>query len=155
MARDQSDVNQASHQPPSGTRRAARASSAPRCEEYAGTGDFRYNAIVIEECSYAGFAGPTGNCTAHSDVSAGYLLHYGDEPLRKTWLPRMVSSEAVSSIAMSEPAAGSDLQGLRTRAVREGDHYVISEQKTFISNGQHCDIAVVAAKTDRKRARRG
>jgi alkylation response protein AidB-like acyl-CoA dehydrogenase len=124
-------------------------------EEYGGTGDFRYNAVVIEECSYAGFAGPTGNFTAHSDVSCGYLIDYGSEEVRKTWLPRMVSGAAVCSIAMSEPAAGSDLRGLRTRAVRDGDEYVVSGQKTFISNGQHCDIAVVVARTDPDPGSRG
>jgi acyl-CoA dehydrogenase len=124
-------------------------------EEYGGTGDFRYNAVVIEECSYAGFAGPTGNFTAHSDVSCGYLLDYGSEDIRKTWLPRMVSGEAVCSIAMSEPSAGSDLQGLRTRAVRDGGDYLVSGQKTFISNGQHCDIAVVVARTDPDAGSRG
>jgi len=117
-------------------------------EEYGGTGDFRFNAVLIEECSYAGFAGPTGNFTAHSDVACGYVLDFGSEAIRKTWLPRMLSGEAVCSIAMSEPAAGSDLQGLRTRAVRDGDEYVLNGQKTFISNGQHCDIAVVVARTD-------
>jgi acyl-CoA dehydrogenase len=124
-------------------------------EEYGGTGDFRYNAVVIEECSYAGFAGPTGNFTGHSDVSCGYILTYGDEEIRKTWLPRMVSGEAVCSIAMSEPAAGSDLRGLRTRAVRDHDDYLISGQKTFISNGQHCDISVVVARTDPGAGSRG
>jgi acyl-CoA dehydrogenase len=128
-------------------------------EEYGGTGDFRYNAVVIEECSYAGFAGPTGNFTAHSDVSCGYLIDYANEELRTTWVPRMVSGEAVCSIAMSEPAAGSDLRGLRTRAVRAGSgpdaDYLISGQKTFISNGQHCDIAVVVAKTDPDAGSRG
>jgi alkylation response protein AidB-like acyl-CoA dehydrogenase len=116
-------------------------------EEYGGTGDFRYNAVLIEECSYAGFAGPTGNFTAHSDVACGYVLDFGSEAIRKTWLPRMLSGEAVCSIAMSEPAAGSDLQGLQTRARRDGDDYVINGQKTFISNGQHCDISVVVART--------
>jgi alkylation response protein AidB-like acyl-CoA dehydrogenase len=116
-------------------------------EEYGGTGDFRFNAVLIEECSYAGFAGPTGNFTAHSDVACGYVLDFGNELIRKTWLPRMLSGEAVCSIAMSEPAAGSDLQGLLTRAVRDGNEYVLNGQKTFISNGQHCDIAVVVART--------
>jgi acyl-CoA dehydrogenase len=124
-------------------------------EEYGGTGDFRYNAVVIEECSYAGFAGPTGNFTAHSDVACGYVLDYGSEVICSTWLPQMLSGEAVCSIAMSEPAAGSDLQGLRTRAVRDGDEYVINGQKTFISNGQHCDIAVVVARTDPDAGSRG
>jgi acyl-CoA dehydrogenase len=117
-------------------------------EEYGGTGDFRYNAVFIEECSYAGFAGPTGNFTAHSDVACGYLVDYGSEQIKRTWLPKMLSGEAVCSIAMSEPSAGSDLRGLRTRAVRDGDHYVLNGSKTFISNGQHCDIAVVVARTD-------
>lgn len=117
-------------------------------EEYGGTGDFRFNAVFIEECSYAGFAGVTGNFTAHSDVACGYVLDCGSDAVRKTWLPKMLSGEAVCSIAMSEPSAGSDLRGLRTRAVRDGDHYVLNGSKTFISNGQHCDIAVVIARTD-------
>jgi alkylation response protein AidB-like acyl-CoA dehydrogenase len=116
-------------------------------EEYGGTGDFRFNAVLIEECSYAGYAGAAGNFTAHSDVACGYVLDFGSEAIRKTWLPRMLSGEAVCSIAMSEPAAGSDLQGLLTRAGRDGDEYVLNGQKTFISNGQHCDIAVVVART--------
>jgi alkylation response protein AidB-like acyl-CoA dehydrogenase len=120
-------------------------------EEYGGiSGDFRFNAVVIEECSHAGFAGPAGNFTAHSDVSCGYVLTYGNEDIRQKWLPRMVSGEAVCAIAMSEPSGGSDLQALRTRAVRDGDEFVISGSKTFISNGQHCDIAVVVAGTDAK-----
>jgi acyl-CoA dehydrogenase len=124
-------------------------------EEYGGTGDFRYNAVVIEECSYAGFAGPTGNFTAHSDVACGYVLDYGSENIRRAWLPLMLSGEAVCSIAMSEPSAGSDLRGLRTRAVRDGDHYVVNGSKTFISNGQHCDIAVVVVRTDPEAGSRG
>ncbi|MCW2867860.1 MAG: long-chain acyl-CoA dehydrogenase [Marmoricola sp.] len=124
-------------------------------EEYGGTGDFRYNAVLIEECSYAGFAGPTGNFTAHSDVACGYVLDFGSEEVRTTWLPRMLSGDAVCSIAMSEPSAGSDLRGLRTRAVRDGDHYVLNGSKTFISNGQHCDIAVVVASTDPDAGSRG
>ncbi|MCW2813080.1 MAG: Acyl-CoA dehydrogenase [Nocardioides sp.] len=123
-------------------------------EKYGGTGDFRYNAVLIEECSYAGFAGPTGNFTAHSDVACGYLLNFGSEGIKATWLPRMLSGEAVCSIAMSEPDAGSDLQGLRTNARREGEEWVINGQKTFISNGQHCDIAVVVARTSPERSGR-
>lgn len=120
--------------------------------ELGGTGDFRYNAVLIEECSYAGFAGPTGNFTAHSDVACGYVLDFGSDEVRGTWLPRMMSGEAVCAIAMSEPDAGSDLQGLRTTARRDGDEWVINGQKTFISNGQHCDIAVVVARTDPARS---
>ena len=120
-------------------------------EEYGGTGDFRYNAVLIEECSYAGFAGPTGNFTAHSDVACGYVIDFASPELRSHWLPRMMSGEAVCAIAMSEPDAGSDLQGLRTTARRDGDEWVINGSKTFISNGQHCDIAVVVARTSPER----
>jgi alkylation response protein AidB-like acyl-CoA dehydrogenase len=121
-------------------------------EQYGGTGDFRFNAVLIEECSYAGFAGPTGNFTAHSDVACGYLLDFGSDELRATWLPRMMSGEAVCSIAMSEPDAGSDLQGLRTHARPDGVEWVLNGQKTFISNGQHCDISVVVARTSGERS---
>jgi len=88
-----------------------------------------------------------GNFTAHSDVACGYVLDFGREAIWKTWLPRMLSGEAVCSIAVSEPAAGSDLRGLLSRAGRDGDDYVLNGQKTFISNGQHCDVAVVVART--------
>jgi acyl-CoA dehydrogenase len=117
-------------------------------EDMGGTGDYRYNAVVDEELSYAGFGGPAGNLLAHSDVCSGYIAEYGRPEVRGTWLPRMLSGDAVCAIAMTEPGAGSDLRGLRTRAVREGDEYVLTGSKTFISNGQHCDIAVVAARTD-------
>lgn len=113
-----------------------------------GTGDFRYNAVVIEEMSYAGFAGPAANLTAHSDVACGYVSAFAQAEVRSRWLPAMMSGSAVCAIAMTEPAAGSDLRGLRSRAVLDGDHYVLNGAKTFISNGQHCDIALVAARTD-------
>lgn len=125
-------------------------------EAYGGIGgDFRFNAVLIEECSYAGYAGPTGNFTAHSDVSVGYVLKYGSEAIKQKWLPKMVTGEAVCAIAMSEPSGGSDLQGMKTRAIDVGDHYLVSGSKTFISNGQHCDIAVVALKTDPEAGSKG
>ncbi|QNG38563.1 acyl-CoA dehydrogenase [Geodermatophilaceae bacterium NBWT11] len=124
-------------------------------EEFGGTGDFRYNAVVIEETSYAGFAGVAGNFTAHSDVAVGYVEEYARPEVQQAWLPKMLSGEAVCSIAMSEPAAGSDLQGLQTRAVRDGDHWVLNGSKTFISNGQHCDVSVVVARTDPDAGSRG
>jgi long-chain-acyl-CoA dehydrogenase len=80
-------------------------------------------------------------------VCCGYLLSYGTAEQKKKWLPRMVSGETVCAIAMTEPGTGSDLQGIRTRAVREGDDYVISGQKTFISNGQMCDLMIVVVRT--------
>ena len=93
-------------------------------EEFGGAGgDFRHNAVVIEELSYSGFAGPATDFSVHNDVCCGYLLSYGTPEQKKKWLPRMVSGETVCAIAMTEPGTGSDLQGIRTRAVREGDEY--------------------------------
>src|SRR6202030_2885098 len=89
------------------------------------------------------------------DVCCGYLLHYGSEEQKRKWLPRMVSGETVCAIAMTEPGTGSDLQGIRTRAVREGDDYVISGQKTFISNGQMCDLVIVVVRTAPEGGSRG
>jgi acyl-CoA dehydrogenase len=114
---------------------------------YGGGEDFRFNAVVLEETSYAGFGGPAANLTGHSDVATSYLQHYASDRLRDEWLPKMVSGDAVCAIAMSEPAAGSDLRGLRARAVREGDEYVVNGSKTFVSNGQHCDIVVAVVQT--------
>ena len=115
--------------------------------EFGGGDDFRFNAVVIEETSYAGYGGPAANLTGHSDVATSYLQHYATDQLRGDWLPRMVSGEAVCAIAMSEPAAGSDLRGLRARAVLDGDEYVVNGSKTFVSNGQHCDIVVTVVCT--------
>src|SRR5882724_5810819 len=118
-------------------------------------GDFRHNAVVIEELSYSGFAGPISDFSVHSDVCCGYLLHYGSEEQKKKWLPRMVAGETVCAIAMTEPGTGSDLQGIRTKAVRDGDEYVITGQKTFISNGQMCDLAIVVVRTNPDGGSRG
>jgi acyl-CoA dehydrogenase len=125
-------------------------------EEFGGAGgDFRHNAVVIEELSYSGFAGPATDFSVHSDVCCGYLLSYGSSEQKRKWLPRMVSGETVCAIAMTEPGTGSDLQGIRTRAVREGDDYVISGQKTFISNGQMCDLVIVVVRTTPEGGSRG
>src|SRR6202161_2167486 len=125
-------------------------------EEFGGAGgDFRYNAVVIEELSYSGFAGPATDFSVHNDVCCGYLLSYGSPEQKRKWLPRMVSGESVCAIAMTEPGTGSDLQGIRTRAVRVGDDYVISGQKTFISNGQMCDLVIVVARTTPEGGSRG
>lgn len=118
-------------------------------------GDFRHNAVVIEELSYSGFAGPATDFSVHNDVCCGYLLGYGSPEQKKTWLPRMVSGQTICAIAMTEPGTGSDLQGIRTRAVREGDDFVISGQKTFISNGQMCDLVIVVARTTPEGGSRG
>jgi acyl-CoA dehydrogenase len=125
-------------------------------EQFGGAGgDFRHNAIVIEELSYSGFAGPATDVSVHNDVCCGYLLSYGSPEQKKKWLPRMVSGETICAIAMTEPGTGSDLQGIRTRAVRVGDEYVISGQKTFITNGQMCDLVIVVVRTNPEGGSRG
>lgn len=117
-------------------------------EAYGGSGgSFKYNAIVGEEIAYAGYAGPLSDYSVHSDVCAGYILHFGSEEQKKHWLPRMISGETVCAIAMTEPGTGSDLQGVKTRAVRQGENYVVTGAKTFISNGQHAGLVIVVAKT--------
>lgn len=117
-------------------------------EEFGGVGgSFKHNAIIIEEIGYAGYAGPMTDFSVHSDVCAGYLLNAGSEEQKQKWLPRMISGETVCAIAMTEPGTGSDLQGIQTRAVRDGDVYRINGAKTFISNGQHCDLVIVVART--------
>jgi alkylation response protein AidB-like acyl-CoA dehydrogenase len=114
-------------------------------EAYGGLGlDFRYNAVVNEELSYAGC---TDTLTLQSDVLTPYLLSYASEAQKQAWLPKMVSGEVITAIAMTEPSAGSDLQGIRTTARRDGEHYVINGSKTFITNGQNADLVIVVAKT--------
>ena len=111
-----------------------------------GGGDFLLSTIVTEELCWAGATGPL--FYLHSDIVAPYLLHYGTEEQKRTWLPRMASGETISGICMTEPGAGSDVAAIRTRARREGNELVISGQKIFISNGQIADLFLVAAKTD-------
>jgi alkylation response protein AidB-like acyl-CoA dehydrogenase len=116
-------------------------------EQYGGSGaDWLYNAVVIEELARAGMSGP--GFMIHSEMVAPYILSWGSEELKQTWLPKMARGEAIGAIAMTEPAAGSDLKGIRTRARREGDDYVIDGQKVYISNGQSCTFTVTACKTD-------
>ncbi|VVQ15591.1 acyl-CoA dehydrogenase family protein [Pseudomonas fluorescens] len=125
-------------------------------EELGGAGvGFTYNAIVNEEFTRAGFIGPQNDLSVHSDVCLGYILHYGNDEQKRRWLPRMVSGETVCAIAMSEPGTGSDLQGVKTRAVLQGDEYVVSGSKTFISNGQHADLVIVVARTNDAPGSRG
>lgn len=116
-------------------------------EEYGGMGgDFLHSAIVIEEMSRAGITGPA--FSLHSDIVAPYLLHYGTEAQKRHWLPRMASGEALAAVAMTEPQGGSDLQAIRTSALRDGGDYVIRGQKIYITNAQGADLIVLAAKTD-------
>jgi acyl-CoA dehydrogenase len=123
-------------------------------EEYGGAGaDKLYSIVVMEEQARAnnsslGFG-------LHSEIVAPYLLHYGSEHLKKKYLPAMATGESIAAIAMSEPAAGSDLQGVKTVAVRKGDRYVLNGSKTFITNGWHCDLVIVVAKTDPAKGAKG
>ena len=120
-------------------------------EAYGGAGvDRLFSMIEMEELGRAGLTGI--GFSLHSEIVAPYLLHYGTEAQKRKYLPKMASGELVTAIAMSEPAAGSDLQGIKTTALRsdagKGDHYVLNGSKTFITNGWHADLVVVVAKTN-------
>jgi alkylation response protein AidB-like acyl-CoA dehydrogenase len=125
--------------------------------EYGGLGltDYRYNAILAEECVDAGCGSlGTGLCL-HNDTLAHYLLELTDDDQKARWLPGWCSGKLITAVAMTEPAAGSDLRSIRTTARREGDHYVVSGSKTFITNGIHADLVVCAVKTDPAAGHRG
>ncbi|AIL61466.1 acyl-CoA dehydrogenase family protein [Pseudomonas alkylphenolica] len=115
-------------------------------EAYGGLGlDRRFSMIAVEEVARAGLSGLSG-FNVH-DICAGYLINFGTEAQKQQWLPQMASGEAIAAVAMTEPDTGSDLQAVKTRAVLDGDDYVINGAKTFISNGTNSDIIVVIAKT--------
>lgn len=117
-------------------------------EAYGGAGirDFRYNMVLAEEAARAGASGP--GFAVHTDIIVPYLSSLGTEEQKQRWLPGCVSGDIITSIAMTEPGAGSDLQGIRTTAVDAGDHYVLNGSKTFISNGILSDLVVVVCRTD-------
>ncbi|MDN6863653.1 MULTISPECIES: acyl-CoA dehydrogenase family protein [Pseudomonas] len=115
--------------------------------------DFLYSAVVIEEIGRLGLTGI--GFSLHSDIVAPYILHYGNEALKHKYLPKLISGEMVTAIAMTEPGAGSDLQGVKTTAVLDGDEYVINGSKTFITNGYLADLVIVVAKTDPKAGAKG
>lgn len=127
-------------------------------EEYGGVGvDKRFAMIVMEEGSRINATGLGWGL--HSEIVAPYLLHYGNEHIKSTYLPKMASGEMIGAIAMTEPAAGSDLQGVRTTAQLvksgDGDHYLLDGSKTFITNGYLCDLVIVVAKTDPAKGAKG
>ncbi|GGD12074.1 acyl-CoA dehydrogenase family protein [Nocardioides daphniae] len=117
-------------------------------EEYGGAGvrDFRYTAVLAEETIRAGASGL--GFGLHSDIVVPYITSLGTDEQKQRWLPGLVSGETISAIAMTEPGAGSDLQGIATHAVDKGDHFVLNGSKTFISNGILSDLVIVVAKTD-------
>ena len=111
-----------------------------------GGGSYLHETVVAEEQLRAGLTG-WGN-QVHSQIVAPYIWHYGNEEQRQRWLPKMASGEMVGAIAMTEPNTGSDLQSVRTTAIKDGDDYIINGAKTYITNGQHCGLVIVVAKTD-------
>ena len=123
-------------------------------EEYGGGGGtFAHEAILIEEQARVGDS--SWGASLHNGIVAHYLLKYGTEEQKHEWLPKMASGEAVAAIAMTEPGTGSDLQNVRTKAIREGDEYVINGSKTFITNGAQADVVVVVVKTNPEEAAAG
>jgi acyl-CoA dehydrogenase len=122
--------------------------------EYGGAGgDFRHEAVLLR---HLGLAGAEGfGVPLHNSICAPYIEKYGTEEQKQRWLPKLVSGEFIAAIAMTEPGAGSDLQGIRTSARRVGNGYVLNGQKTFITNGQNADLIIVVAKTDPEAGSRG
>ena len=117
-------------------------------EEYGGAGidDFRFNVVLSEEQTRAGASGP--GFSVHTDIIVPYLSALATDEQKRRWLPGCVSGEIITAIAMTEPGAGSDLQGVRTTAIDQGDHYLVNGAKTFISNGINADLVIVVARTD-------
>jgi len=124
-------------------------------EEYGGGGtdDFRFNAIIDEEMARSGVHGPA--LSLHNDVVGPYFKHLANEEQKKRWMPGIISGETIIAIAMTEPGAGSDLAGIRTSAVRDGDDWIINGSKTFISSGINADLVVVVARTDPEAGHKG
>jgi acyl-CoA dehydrogenase len=123
-------------------------------EQYGGGGgDFRHEAVLFSEQVRAGDSAM--QLGVHSGIVPHYILAYASEDKKQQWLPKLCSGEWIGAIAMTEPGTGSDLQGITTRAVRDGDDYIVTGGKTFISNGAHCDLIIIAAKTDPSAGARG
>lgn len=118
-------------------------------EEYGGYGvPTNYSMMLVEEAARGGYGSLSTAISVHSEICAPYILHIANEAQKLYWIPKLVSGEVVAGIGMTEPGAGSDLQSLRSSAILNGDHYLLNGSKTFISNGQHADLIIVAAKTD-------
>ena len=126
-------------------------------EQYGGGGtdDYRFAAVMQEEVSYTGVIGSANGFTLHNDIVLPYFIGLCNDEQKARWLPRMVSGECITAIAMTEPNTGSDLANIRTTAVRHGDTYVVNGSKTFITNGINSDAVIVAVKTDPDAKHRG
>jgi acyl-CoA dehydrogenase len=123
-------------------------------EEYGGAGgSFAHEAVLIEQLGKKGVDG--WGVVLHNGIVAPYILHYGSEEQKKKWLPRLASGELIGAIAMTEPGTGSDLQGVKTSAKRDGNHYVINGSKTFITNGGTANFIIVVTKTDPTKGSKG
>ncbi len=123
-------------------------------EEYGGMGgDYRHEVILMEQLGLKGVDG--FGASLHNAIVMPYIFHYGTEDQKKRWLPKMASGELISAIAMTEPGAGSDLQGVKTTAKKSGNGYVINGSKTFITNGQTANLICVVAKTDPSQGAKG
>jgi alkylation response protein AidB-like acyl-CoA dehydrogenase len=121
----------------------------------AGVEDFRFNAVITEAFTEAGVGSSGGSVGLHNDVCLPYLIHSTTDEQKARWLPGTVSGAIMTAIAMTEPGTGSDLAGIQTTAIREGDHYVLNGAKTFITNGINSDLVIVAAKTDPSQSHSG
>lgn len=125
-------------------------------EEYGGAGTSPHVCLaMMEEMSRMGFGGLTTGYSIHSNIVAPYINHFGTEDQKQQWLPGMVTGDIVGALAMTEPGAGSDVQGIRTTAVRDGDEWVLNGSKIFITNGIHADLVIVAALTDPGKGAKG
>ena len=126
-------------------------------ERYGGAGvdDFRFNVVLDEEAALAQVGGFGLGLSLHNDVCVPYLLAYATEEQRERWLPAVASGETILAIAMTEPDTGSDLAGIKTTAIRNGEHYLVNGAKTFITNGINADLVIVAVKTDPSERHRG
>ncbi|HUS25420.1 MAG TPA: acyl-CoA dehydrogenase family protein [Candidatus Binatia bacterium] len=124
--------------------------------EYGGIGaPFEFSCVVLEEIGRMGFGALGANLAVHSDIVTPYLVHLGTEEQKRKYVPKLVTGEIVGAIAMTEPGAGSDLQGIKTAAAKSADGYVINGSKTFITNGQHADVVITFTKTDPKAGAKG